>query len=205
MAQIATIKLLLRRGSNDDRKKVVFDVGELGYITERDARRIIVGDGLTMGGFSAGMRFRSGHIAPGNQSFSSSLSGDLIYHEGTQSLFVLTGADFTLLSNFYNVNPKTDNRTLVYNSRGEISVNTNGLSSLQVSSSIFDSSMGIRRESAGAKFRINIDNVSIIYNNFRRLAVDPNSVNWGLLPTSFPGPNLLWIDTTQGNTVKYSS
>lgn len=205
MAEIATIKLLLRRGSSDERKKVIFDVGELGYITDRDARRIVVGDGLTMGGFSAGMKFKTGHAAPGNQSFASALSGDLIYNEGTQSLFILTGADFTLTNNFFNVNPRTDNRTLIYNNKGEITINTNGLSSFQISNALFDSSMGIRRESGGAKFRINIDNVSIVYNNFRRLAVDPNSVNWSLLPTSFPGPNLLWIDTTQGNTVKYSS
>jgi hypothetical protein len=202
MAEIVPIKLLLRRGTDDERKDVVFDNGEIGYVTDKSSRRIIVGDGFTPGGFSVGMKFQSGHVAAGNQSFVRALSGDLVYNEGTQSLYILTGAEFTLQNSYYNISPRYDNRTITLNRTGEFTINNYGLSSIQLNSTIFDSQFGIIRAEAASKFRVNIDNVSIKFDESNRIYADPNFIDWDTLPTSNPGPNKLWINTAEGNAVK---
>ena len=49
------LKLLIRRGVNEDRKQITLDQGELGYAS--DTERLFVGDGTTKGGKLVGNRF----------------------------------------------------------------------------------------------------------------------------------------------------
>jgi len=48
MANITIVKLKVRRGSDDQRKQITLDQGEVGYTL--DTRRLFVGDGITLGG-----------------------------------------------------------------------------------------------------------------------------------------------------------
>ena len=48
MANITIVKLKVRRGSDDQRKQITLDQGEVGYTL--DTRRLFVGDGTTLGG-----------------------------------------------------------------------------------------------------------------------------------------------------------
>ena len=49
------LKLLVRRGTNEDRKNITLDEGELGYAS--DTTRLFIGDGTTVGGNLIGNRF----------------------------------------------------------------------------------------------------------------------------------------------------
>jgi hypothetical protein len=48
MANITIVKLKVRRGSDEQRKQITLDQGEVGYTL--DTRRLFVGDGATLGG-----------------------------------------------------------------------------------------------------------------------------------------------------------
>jgi len=48
MANITIVKLKVRRGSDEQRKQITLDQGEVGYTL--DTRRLFVGDGITLGG-----------------------------------------------------------------------------------------------------------------------------------------------------------
>jgi len=50
------IKLLVRRGTDADRKNIVLEAGELGYTTDTD--RLFVGDGTTSGGLLVGNKYK---------------------------------------------------------------------------------------------------------------------------------------------------
>jgi len=49
------LKLLVRRGTNEDRKNITLDEGELGYSS--DTTRLFIGDGTTVGGNLIGNKF----------------------------------------------------------------------------------------------------------------------------------------------------
>jgi len=49
------LKLLVRRGTNEDRKNITLDEGELGYAS--DTTRLFIGDGTTAGGILIGNKF----------------------------------------------------------------------------------------------------------------------------------------------------
>ncbi len=49
------LKLLVRRGTNEDRKNITLDEGELGYAI--DTERLFIGDGTTVGGNLLGNKF----------------------------------------------------------------------------------------------------------------------------------------------------
>ena len=49
------LKLLVRRGTNEDRKNITLDEGELGYTS--DTERLFIGDGTTVGGNLIGTKF----------------------------------------------------------------------------------------------------------------------------------------------------
>ena len=52
MPDITIVKIKVRRGSDDQRKQLVLDQGELGYTI--DTKRLFVGDGSVTGGSVVG-------------------------------------------------------------------------------------------------------------------------------------------------------
>lgn len=213
MATITNIvKLKVRRGTEMQRKTVVFDQGELAFVTDADSRRLFVGDGITYGGNPVSMKFYVGNRVTTPNTFAQAQVGDLIYDTGRKGLFVLSGintagfADYASVSAYQNINPKVDNITIQYDGNYNLSVVTNSISAQHISSEAFDLSGGILREVPNGSFKINIDNTSIQLNGSRKLYVNPTQVNWSLLPRTYPGAgtNKMWIDTVNGNIVKVS-
>jgi Major tropism determinant N-terminal domain len=93
MANVSVIKLKVRRGTDVQRKLITLDTGEIGYTT--DSKRLFVGDGSTIGGLGAGMKFYSGVIstaAAGDGNISTVQTGDIVYDTTLSQFYVLTGA-----------------------------------------------------------------------------------------------------------------
>ena len=93
MANVSVIKLKVRRGLDSERKLVTFDQGEIGYVT--DTQRLFVGDGKTLGGNSAGMKYYTDNIVTPSPLLSKALIGDIIFDNNTSLFFVLTGSPYT--------------------------------------------------------------------------------------------------------------
>ena len=208
MATISVIKLKVRRGIDSQRKQVIFDSGELAYVTDPDSRRLFVGDGTTPGGISTNMKFYKGSISS-PVTFLKSQVGDLIYNTDNSQLYILSGVngsgfpDYTNPSAYFNISPKADGYTLKY-INGNLTVNTNGVSAAQLAWNALDTTQGFFRPSSNAPFRVNYDNYSIKINNSQQLFVYLPLVDTTTLPRTNPGAgsNLLWVDTANGNVLK---
>jgi hypothetical protein len=208
---ITTItKIKIRRGTDAQRKTVVFDVGELAFVTDTDSMRLFVGDGITYGGNSVGMKFYSGDRITQPTRFDSAQVGDLIYDTGRKGLFILSGVnvqgfpDYANVNAYQNISTQVDNNTIQYNANRQLSVINDSISAIHISSQAFDLNNGFLREVPNGVFKINIDNNSIRFDTNRKMYADPRYINWSLLPTTYPGAgtNKLWIDVVNGNLLK---
>jgi hypothetical protein len=232
MATISVVKLKIRRGTESQRKEVVFDNGELGYVLDPNSRRLFVGDGVTFGGISVGAKWYAGSITETNApSFQYAQIGDIITNTDDTKLYVLSGSDADGFAgykdpiNYQYIGPTVDNATIGFNTGGNLQVITNGISAQHINSSAFDINNGFTRTGTGGAFKINYDNTTIRINGSKQfyvyidgstikyaaggIYVDPsainlNTFNFSTLPTTRPtaGSKLLWIDTLSDNTIK---
>jgi hypothetical protein len=208
MATISVIKLKIRRGTDVQRKQVIFDSGELAYVTDPDSRRLFVGDGVTTGGVSVNMKFYTGSLTS-PVSLNKSQVGDLIYNTDNSQLYILSGVDgtgfpdYTNEDAYFNISLPVDNRTISY-INNKVTVNTNGVSAAQLSWDVLDTTQGFFRPSSNAPFRVNYDNNSIKINSSQQLYVYLPLVETTTLPRVNPGvgSNLLWVDPSAGNVLK---
>ena len=79
MATLNIVKIKVRRGTDLQRKSVIFDNGELAYVTDADSRRLFIGDGITYGGLPGGMKFYSGSVTTSPNAFARAQIGDFVY------------------------------------------------------------------------------------------------------------------------------
>ena len=65
MADVSIVKLKVRRGTNEQRRSIILDQGELGYTL--DTRRLYIGDGASVGGRVVGNQLKFKHSGNGNR------------------------------------------------------------------------------------------------------------------------------------------
>lgn len=95
--QNTLLKLIVRSGTDSDRRTVTLDSGELGYTT--DAKRLFVGDGTTPGGNLVGNVF-NGSRPTITSDAGSPMVGDLAYSTSSYTLYRLLSTDATQISNW---------------------------------------------------------------------------------------------------------
>ena len=116
MANVTIVKLKIRRGSDAQRKTIVLDQGEVGYTL--DTKRIFVGDGVTEGGTSVGVKtvgpFTSvASLGPADGQSPGLQVGDIGYAES--KLYTLTSTIYTNdLSGWAYIGNKPDGSLLDY-------------------------------------------------------------------------------------------
>lgn len=86
------IQLVVRQGSDSERKNIVFKSGEPAF-TE-DTNRLFIGDGVTNGGKLVGNLFKGSSV--NILSLAPAEKGDLVYNEQTNTVSVLNSGDGTL-------------------------------------------------------------------------------------------------------------
>ena len=91
MPDITIVKMKVRRGSDDQRMKLVLDQGELGYTI--DTKRVFVGDGSLSGGKVVGNKnFGVFNLASGLGSVAGAQIGDIGY--ANSKLYTLTASEY---------------------------------------------------------------------------------------------------------------
>ena len=95
------LKLLVRRGTNQDRKQITLETGELGFTT--DDKRLFIGDGVTKGGVLVGNKW-AGNAAD-LTTLAPVVTGDYGYDTDNHEIKICTkgtgavAADWTTVSN----------------------------------------------------------------------------------------------------------
>ena len=103
------IKLLVRRGTDADRKNIVLEAGELGYTT--DMERLFVGDGTTSGGILVGNKYKGQNADATN--LAPCEIGDYAFETDTNSLKVVkqgngsTSTDWLTVANLISAGNTT--------------------------------------------------------------------------------------------------
>ena len=124
MPTITISKTKIRRGTNIQRKQVIFDQGELVYTT--DTKRLFVGTGTTTGGIVNGSQV---HPPISNYYSLSTIDaevGDLI--NVNNIFYQLTAADFTNINSWSNVGLKIDPTIFSYSSSNNLTLFTGSIS-----------------------------------------------------------------------------
>lgn len=101
MANISVVKLKVRRGTDSQRRQIVFDQGELAFTT--DSQRLFVGDGATLGGLSPAIKYYTINTTlPSTfiQTANFVQPGDIVYDIYRTNFYVLTGTINTDLGNY---------------------------------------------------------------------------------------------------------
>ena len=124
MPNIEISKLKVRRGSDVQRKQLIFDQGELIYALDTD--RLFVGSGASLGGIVVGGKVHATLSSVGSLSALNAQVGDLV--NVNNILYKLTLTDYSALSSWENIGTKIDTSILRYNNNNEISLNENSIS-----------------------------------------------------------------------------
>jgi len=212
MANVSIVKLKVRRGTDIERKLVILDVGELGYVTDTDSRRIFIGDGSTYGGNPAGIKFYSGNFNPPAIALQTAQVGDIVFNPSNNLMYVLTGIDANYFPDYDNpsayqfIGTRTDNSTIAYNGAGQITLSANGVQANHLSVSVVDSTKGLSKTSSGP-IQVKYDNSTITVNGGGSLTIVPGGINISQINLSNQTINIqsLKLNTATLNTGPGSS
>jgi hypothetical protein len=190
MATVSVAKIKIRRGSDFDRRQIILDNGELGYVTDSVSRRLFVGDGSTRGGNPAGVKFYTGRTSTGFQ-LETAQVGDIVFNTVDSKLYCLTGVNLDNFPDYNNSNayqfigPRADNATIQYNtSNGALELIELGVESRHINNNVFNFQGGFSRPSAFSSVSVNVDNSTIKINGSYQLYVDAAALNFASLNTT---------------------
>lgn len=117
-------KTKTRRGTNDQRKTVVFDQGEL--VSTLDTKRLYIGTGTLAGGYVVGSKIHP--LMTNLYSLSTLVSevGDIV--NVNNIFYQLTATNYANIDSWANVGTKLEPIVFSYDSTNRLSLNTNSIS-----------------------------------------------------------------------------
>lgn len=153
------IKLLIRRGSTDERGYIILNEGEPGFTV--DSQRLYVGDGVTPGGIPTDTRFH------GSTTDITSIAepvhvNDLVFKSDTKDLYRLQSGDGSTESNWEKIASAdfttTDNATLTADVDGNLLVNL--ISGANIDPSTFGNSIEFQSGVASLSSEISTNKIT---------------------------------------------
>lgn len=138
MASISIVKIKIRRGTDSERRRIVLDNGELGYVTDTGGRRLFIGDGVRMGGYPTSVSFFYNADLSTPQSYRYALVGDIIYDNSSTKLYTVTNINDSSTPAIYTfkfIGATTDDTSIRYNLGGSLTVNLSGVNGNTLSTS----------------------------------------------------------------------
>ena len=163
MPDIKIVKLKLRRGTETQRKLVVLDQGELGYVT--DTKRTFVGDGSTLGGTVIGTKIFT-PIAS-NKTGLNAYAGDVVVENNL--MYQLTGSNAGQLSAWKLISPIVDNSTINFDPSNVLRIKPDGVGIAQLGNITYNLGGIVMNNTQGLS--ANVDKTTIIVNTSNQLAI----------------------------------
>ena len=177
------IKLLVRRGTDADRKNITLDSGELGYTT--DSERLYIGNGTTKGGLITGNKYKGKAAAA--TSLAPCVTGDYVFETDTNTLKVLqngTGAqatDWVTVSNLLSAG----DGTITIGTDNKITVGV--LSSGNFSPDCLDNSLEISSDKISLASTIKVDTIERKTATSTSFLTLPSKLKINSIDYNFPG------------------
>ena len=203
------LKLLVRRGTDSDRRNIVLSDGELGYTT--DTERLFVGNSTDKGGVVVGNKYQG--AAANLTTLAPAVTGDYAYETDTNELKVVTAGTGSSLGNWTVVANKitAGDKTLNIDNTSQITVGKStvggGLSADNVAHDALGDSIGLDAASRVAlSANINIDGItkrsaaSTYVSLPGALKIGAYEYDW---PTNDP-QDTFFLGTDKNNNLKWS-
>ncbi len=198
------LKLLIRRGTDVDRKQITLSEGELGYTT--DTKKLYIGDGQTKGGIPvAGSSFLGS--VPDVTVFTSAVSGDLAYDNDDNVFYTFKGGNPANITDWQNIGGTytAGNGTISISNTNVITVNrlsAGNFSTDALGNSLrLDSSNRIALSSSINISKISLDQGASSLNIPANISVNTQGFT---LPTYAGGPSLFLTSEFDG-TLKWDT
>ena len=181
MADVSIVKLKVRRGTNEQRRSIILDQGELGYTL--DTRRLYIGDGASVGGRVVG------NIGIGPFNLESSLNipgleiGDIGY--ANNKLYILSGQNYNdSLSGLAYIG-NVPGTTLDFGDNNTLIVAKSSVNSSEFATEIFGDGIAkvgdtIAVDSSTAFFEISSEKLSIKQNTIGEREILSTALSSGL-------------------------
>lgn len=153
MPDITIVKIKVRRGSDDQRKQLVLDQGELGYTI--DTKRVFVGDGSLSGGRVVGNKnFGVFNLESGLGNVVGAQIGDIGY--ANSKLYTLTASEYdSSLTGWSYVGPALDNENIEFTASNTLTVKQSSLDANDITNAAFGS--GLVRDGSSIAIDFNSD------------------------------------------------
>jgi hypothetical protein len=148
MPNISISKIKVRRGSDDQRKQVILDQGELGYVV--DTKRLFVGTGTLSGGAVVGSKT---HPPLNNVSSLTSLNAqenDTCSANGI--LYQLINTDYSIISNWQQISPVVDDVSIEYDVDSKLTIKSEGVQIGNINSNVINK--GLYKDSSGISVKL---------------------------------------------------
>ena len=158
-------KFKLRRGTDAQRQTVVFDEGELIYVT--DSQRIYVGTGEPT--LSGGVPVASVVKYTTNKPPAIHSTGDLYYQENLGKLFIYNNENYSTF-----VGPYGDDTSITFNGNSKFTIASGGVVPSHLNSLVVNASGGVGLNSSG--LYVNYDPSTLQIDGSNRLAVIPGLI-----------------------------
>lgn len=171
---ISISKIKTRRGTDEQRKSVVLDQGELGYTI--DTKRLFVGTGTLSGGAVIGSKL---HPPLTNLYSLTSLNaqvGDGVYVDSL--MFQLTATDYTDINSWTNIGTVVDNTSIEYNNNNKLSLKDGGIDTVHLNSNIAQTGLIID----GSGIHVQLTDLFELSSN--HITIASNSITSDLISTS---------------------
>lgn len=194
-------KFKLRRGTDDQRKTVIFEEGELVYTT--DTNKIYVGTGFTSGGIIVANTIT--YTITSNPASPS--PNDLFYREDQKRMYIYDADSFA-----HYVGPEPDETSITFNTSNTLTIASAGVNNTHLNYTVVTSAGGLGLSGNG--LYVNYDPAKLFIDGSNRLSVSPAIVSsldpyGGLtaralgVAASVDGQTIVVDPTT--NTIKVSS
>ena len=169
MPDITIVKIKVRRGSDDQRKQLVLDQGELGYTI--DTKRVFVGDGSVTGGKVVGNKnFGIYNLESGLGTVAGAQIGDIGY--ANSKLYALTASEYdSSLTGWSYIGPAPDNENIEFTATNTLTVKTSSLDADDIKESAFGS--GLKKDGSAIAVDFNTDFLEL---SSTKLSLKENSI-----------------------------
>jgi hypothetical protein len=139
MPDITIVKIKVRRGSDDQRKQLVLDQGELGYTI--DTKRVFVGDGSVTGGTVVGNKnFGAYSLESSLGTVAGAQIGDIGY--ANSKLYTLTASQYdSSLTGWSYIGPVPDDENIEFTASNTLTVKTSSLDADDIKETAFGSGL----------------------------------------------------------------
>ena len=221
MPDITIVKIKVRRGSDDQRKQLVLDQGELGYTI--DTKRLFVGDGSVTGGSVVGNKnFGIFNLESGLGTVDGAQRGDIGY--ANSKLYTLTASSYdSSLSGWSYIGPVPDNENIEFTAAHTLTVKTSSLDADDIKAAAFGS--GLKKDGSAIAIDFNTDflelsstKLSLTESSITEREIKTTAISGGLVGGAgtqitinvgdgleLTSDNKLQTSSVRSNTVAFSS